>query len=38
LKEAAQEFRREMREDLRQITGMLQDTGERVARLEGRQD
>lgn len=35
LQKAADEFRREMREDMRQISGIMQDTAERVARLEG---
>ena len=32
-----QEWRKEMRDDLREIFGLLRDTSERVARLEGRE-
>jgi hypothetical protein len=32
-----QDFRREMREDLREIYGLMRDTSERVARIEGRE-
>jgi hypothetical protein len=35
LQKAADEFRREMREDLREIYSLMRDTSERVARLEG---
>lgn len=35
LETTADRFRQEMREDLREITGLIRDTSERVARLEG---
>lgn len=35
LQKSADEFRREMREDLREIYSLTRDTSERVARLEG---
>lgn len=35
LQKATDEFRREMREDMREIYSLMRDTSERVARLEG---
>ena len=35
LQKSADEFRREMREDLREIYSLMRDTSERVAKLEG---
>lgn len=37
LQKTADEFRREMREDLRDIYSLMRDTSERVAHLEGKQ-